>query len=332
MNAIEVPFDCELDILAQMIQAELGIPFNQQHLEIEGQYLPLNTAGKLFELGLVDGQLILVKQVAPQQALSRPTPSQNNDNNLSAESLIAASQADPNFIKRLRFSDPELADCLSRGNITDIRGLIMKRLMGHHRVKYEEQKDREALLADPDNPELQKKLQEKIRLENIEESFRIAMENMPETFARVTMLYVNIDINGYPIKAFVDSGAQSTIMSLKLAEQCNIARLIDEKFKGEARGVGTAKICGRIHIAQMKFGQSFFNVSLTVLETSDVDFLLGLDMLKRYRGIIDLGRNSLRLDIGQNSFEEVQFLGESDLPDNAKGTTLSELSNENNGK
>jgi DNA damage-inducible protein 1 len=127
------------------------------------------------------------------------------------------------------------------------------------------------------------------------------------------MLYVNILINDHPLIAFVDSGAQSTIMSARCAERCGLMRLLDTRFAGQARGVGTARILGRVHIAQMKFGKSYFPISLTVLENNDVDFLFGLDMLKRYRCAIDLATNSLRISLGDNSHEELPFLSENEI-------------------
>lgn len=164
-----------------------------------------------------------------------------------------------------------------------------------------------------------------IRLQNIQQNLDAAMENLPESFGRVTMLYVNIEVNKHPVKAFVDSGAQSTIMSVQCAERCGISHLIDSRFAGQARGVGTAKIVGRVHIAQMKFGNSYFPVSITVLENNDVDFLFGLDTLRRYRCCIDLDKNVLRIH-GVDGVEEIPFLGEGELPENARGTAPDSVS------
>lgn len=46
------------------------------------------------------------------------------------------------------------------------------------------------------------------------------------------------------VKAFVDSGAQITIMSLRCAEACGITYLIDTRMKMQLRGVGTSESVG----------------------------------------------------------------------------------------
>ena len=162
-----------------------------------------------------------------------------------------------------------------------------------------------------------------------------AIENIPEAYGRVNMLYVDICVNSVPIKCFVDSGAQMTIMTLKCVEQCKLRHLLDTRFNGEARGVGSAKILGKIHIAQMELGiKTFYPVSITVLESGDVDFLLGLDMLKRHCAIINLKANTLTFE----GSEPISFLSESDIPksnahsnsSNTNSTSSSSSSNNNN--
>lgn len=52
-----------------------------------------------------------------------------------------------------------------------------------------------------------------------------------------------------------------------------------------------------------------FPISVTILEDSSMEFLLGLDMLRRHQCSIDLSENALKI-----GHERVPFLGEGDLP------------------
>lgn len=98
------------------------------------------------------------------------------------------------------------------------------------------------------------------------------------------------------------------------AERCGISRLIDRRFAGIARGVGTAKILGRVHSAQIKLSDSLYlPCSFTIMEGKGVECLFGLDMLKRYQASIDLGKNALIIN-----GEHCRFLDEHELPASAK--------------
>ncbi|KAG0683476.1 DNA damage-inducible protein 1 [Pichia californica] len=123
-----------------------------------------------------------------------------------------------------------------------------------------------------------------------------AYEENPEFFADVTMLYIKISINGQELPAFVDTGAQRSLITPQLCEKCDLNHLIDRRFKMQARGVGSKQSEGRIHSVPMNISGELCATSLTVLDIGGVGLLIGLDWMKRFRIQIDLEKNGLVID------------------------------------
>ncbi|XP_051011839.1 protein DDI1 homolog 1 [Acomys russatus] len=216
--------------------------------------------------------------------------------------------SNPHDLSLLKERNPALADALLSGNLETFSQVLMEQ---QRERALREQEIFHLYSSDPFDQEAQARIEEEIRQQNIEENMNIAMEEAPESFGQVAMLYINCKVNGHPLKAFVDSGAQMTIMSQACAERCNIMRLVDRRWSGVAKGVGTQRIVGRVHLAQIQIEGDFLQCSFSILEEQPMDILLGLDMLRRHQCSIDLKKNVLVIG---TTGTQTHFLPEGELP------------------
>jgi len=232
----------------------------------------------------------------------------------------------------LNFHNPKLAEALRKDRSTAVSELRMFMMfnattstMDKLTTQKKEKDMEQRLQLNPMDEEANKYFGEKIREQQVMESYTNMMQNYPESMARVLMLYIEVEINGVSLQAFVDSGAQTSVISGRCAEKCNIARLTDSRFAGQVVGVGTGRTLGRVHVVDIKIEGNYFPISLTVMDDSqglgdtNMEFLLGLDMLKRHRCSIDLAQGKLFFH-GAAGMVSTPFLHEKDLPESKGGT------------
>lgn len=317
--SVDVPESLTLEDFKAYLQAETGIQPNEQVLKFNGIDLVENKS--LSELQINDNDLLQLSK-KQQQRQQRSAVPQSNPIDERIEMIRQQILSDPTARDQVRLTQPSLYDALN--DASRFRSLMMEQVHEQQNESASNQAEMLRLQQDPDNPENQARILELIRQEAIEENMKLAWDISPESFTSVNMLYIKLKINGVDQVAMVDSGAAMTIISPSIAEEVGLSRLIDKRFQGQAVGVGTQSIGGKIHSAPIEIGDSKIELpcSFYVVDTS-VGILFGLDMLRRHRCTIDLEREVLV--IGKHI--EAKFLSESEIPKKSLGGNIFQREN-----
>ena len=102
-------------------------------------------------------------------------------------------------------------------------------------------------------------------------------------------------------------------MSKNIAKLCKLEDLIDKKYTGEAVGVGTQNIIGKILLAEISIDQYGIVIpcSFSILDTDNIDVIFGLDMLLSHGIILDMKEKNMKI----NSII-VPFLNDNEIENN----------------
>ncbi|CAL0301754.1 unnamed protein product [Lupinus luteus] len=250
-----------------------SVPLQQQQLLFNGS--EVRNSDKLSALGIKDGDLLMMVSGAGASSGSTDDIRVNADGSAANPGTFQQRiKRDSDLLGRLFQNDPELAQAILGNDLNRLQETLRMRHRQRDEFKRQKEEELALLYADPFDVEAQKTIEAAIRQKGIDENWEAALEHNPEAFARV---------------AFVDSGAQSTIISKSCAERLGLLRLLDQRYKGIAHGVGQSEILGGIHVAPIKvmFLQAKENFMLPlsrpsyfllVLVNSDNIFKLSVDV------------------------------------------------------
>lgn len=292
---VDVSESLTLGDLKAYIQAETELEPQHQKLTVDGKLLTSETQ-TLSELGLKDDDLLVLdvgsistNEPVPAAATHPPPQSTGGSDRFNltseqAERFRTELLGNEVLVKSLKRFRPNITELLA--NPAAFLEYATTNLRNDMKV------EAMAIEMNPEDPENQARILQSIRQEQIDRNYQLAHDITPEAFTRINMLYVKMIVNGHELNAFIDTGAAVSIISPKVAESVGISHLIDKRFHGEAVGVGRLKIEGKIHSVPISFPNSDIALpaSFSVIDGL-MDFLIGLDLMRRHKCIIDLERH-----------------------------------------
>ena len=202
-----------------MLISQTGVPAAHQSLQFQGDTVD-DAKRTLASYGIDQNSLLVINDLRSQQA---PSASSQDDDAEVAEMLRQRILGNAQMLNELRqVCDSKVVVLMTQKNprLAEAASESRTRFLQTLQEQRGAMAQAELANSDPFDAEAQQKIEEAIRQEQVTENLHHALEYSPESFGHVTMLYVDLKVNGHPVKAFVDSGAQSTIISPECAERC----------------------------------------------------------------------------------------------------------------
>ncbi|XP_076054376.1 protein DDI1 homolog 1-like [Oratosquilla oratoria] len=109
-----------------------------------------------------------------------------------------------------------------------------------------------------------------------------------------SLLYVECQINGFDVPAFVDSGCSISTLSTRLARRLGLLDVVDRDFAFEVDGPNGDEVIGCIHDAEVRLGGTLYSVNFDVMDSS-TDLWIGLDMMIREGMCINVPKGTLEI-------------------------------------
>jgi DNA damage-inducible protein 1 len=186
--SLEISPETTINILKEMVQAEVGIPSTSQHLYYNGHLLH-NEANTIGDLNISDGDILSlhIRPVVGTTGVGEDRAQQSATRQPAGQR--AGIEQDPEFMRLQLLGDPQAQEIL-RGRQPDLAaaldnpvrfGQIYRQLVDRDRQEQHLRSQQIAQLnADPFDIEAQMRIEEMIRQEAVQENLQSAIEHNPE--------------------------------------------------------------------------------------------------------------------------------------------------------
>mmetsp|Transcript_352 Transcript_352/g.585 ORF Transcript_352/g.585 Transcript_352/m.585 type:complete len:227 (-) Transcript_352:230-910(-) len=111
------------------------------------------------------------------------------------------------------------------------------------------------------------------------------LSNNPFTASSSHMATVLCAIGNISVEMLIDTGAQTSVLSMPIVRQLGLMNRLDRRYMGVAAGVGQARISGKISNVICSFGVGHveFPMDFIVLDINNNLVILGLDQMRKYK-------------------------------------------------